>query len=74
MKVENYGERRLEIGGWDVNLRTYQIGDVYHSKADNVSPGATIARSSGATREEAEQKVIAKATERLAATVKRPLS
>ena len=62
MKVENHTERRLEIAGWEVNLRTYQIGDTYHCKADNVSPGANIARSSGKTRDEAEQKAIAKAT------------
>jgi hypothetical protein len=68
MKVENHTERRIEIAGWPVNLRTYQIGETYHSKADNVSPGAIIARSTGATRDEAEQKAIAKATERLAAT------
>jgi hypothetical protein len=68
MKVEQNTERRIEIGGWDVNLRTYQIGDTFHCKADNVSPGAVIARSSGATREEAEEKAIAKATERLAST------
>jgi len=68
MNVENHAERRIEIGGWQVNLRSYQIGDTYYCKADNVSPGANIARSSGATREEAEQKAIAKATERLTAT------
>jgi hypothetical protein len=72
MKVENHTERKVEIGGWEVNLRTYQIGDVYHCKADNVSPGATIARSSGVTREEAELKAIAKAAERLATTLRRP--
>jgi hypothetical protein len=72
MKVQNHTERKLEIGGWEVNLRSYQIGDVYHCKADNVSPGATIARSTGVTREEAEQKAIAKATERLATTLRRP--
>jgi hypothetical protein len=71
MKVENNAERKIEIAGWEVNLRTYQIGDIYYCKADNVSPGATIARSTGATREEAEQKAIAKATERLAATKRR---
>ena len=71
MKVENHAERKIEIGGWEVNLRTYQIGDTFHCKADNVSPGANIARSTGATREEAEQKAIAKATERLAATKRR---
>ena len=68
MKVENHTERRVEIAGWPVNLRTYQIGDVYHCKADNVSPGANIARSTGATRDEAEQKAIEKATVRLAGT------
>jgi hypothetical protein len=73
MNVENHAERRIEIAGWDVNLRTYQIGDTYYCKADNVSPGATIARSSGATRDEAEQKAIAKATERLGATKRRAI-
>jgi hypothetical protein len=62
MKVENHTERKIEIGGWQVNLRTYQIGETFHCKADNVSPGANIARSTGATRE---------ATERLAATKRR---
>ena len=71
MKVENHAERRIEIAGWEVNLRTYQIGDTYFCKADNVSPGANIARSTGVTREEAEQKAIAKATDRLAATKRR---
>jgi cytidine deaminase len=73
MKVENHAERRLEIAGWEVNLRTYQIGSIYHCKADNVSPGANIARSTGATREEAEQKAIAKATARLSATKRREI-
>jgi hypothetical protein len=73
MNVQNHSERRLEIGGWEVNLRTYQIGDLYHCKADNVSPGATIARGSGSTREEAEQKTIAKAAERLALTKRHPV-
>jgi cytidine deaminase len=68
MNVENQAERRISIAGWEVNLRTYQIGDIYYCKADNVSPGANIARSSGPTRDAAEQKAIAKATERLAAT------
>jgi len=73
MNVENHAERRIEIAGWEVNLRTYQIGDIYYCKADNVSPGANIARSSGATREEAEKKAIAKATERLEATKRRAI-
>lgn len=68
MKVENFSERKLEIDGWPVNLTTYQIGDVYHCKADNVSPGAGLARTTGATREEAEEKAIARAKELLGRT------
>lgn len=68
MNVENHEERRIEISGWEVNLRSYRIGELYYCKADNVSPGANIARSTGATRDEAEQKAIAKAAERLAGT------
>jgi hypothetical protein len=68
MNVEEFRERKLEIGGWQVNLTSYKIGDVYHCKADNVSPGAQIARTTGATREEAENAAIAKATERLSRT------
>ena len=73
MNVQNHSERRIEIGGWEVNLRTYQIGDTYHCKADNVSPGANIARSTGRTREEAEQKAIEKAAQRLAGTKRRAI-
>ena len=68
MKVENFSERRLEIDGWPVNLTSYQIGPVFHCKADNVSPGAGLARTTGATREEAEQKAIARAKELLGRT------
>jgi hypothetical protein len=49
-------------------VTSYKIGDMYHCKADNVSPGAQIARTTGATREEAENAAIAKATERLSRT------
>ena len=73
MKVENFTERKIEIEGWPVNLTSYQIGEVYHCKADNVSPGAGIARTTGSSREEAEQKAIAKATELLGRTRRHPV-
>ncbi|HLH37634.1 MAG TPA: hypothetical protein VKX39_00685 [Bryobacteraceae bacterium] len=73
MKVENFSERRLEIDGWPVNLTTYQIGGVFHCKADNVSPGAGLARTTGATREEAEEKALARARERLSRTRRHPV-
>ena len=73
MKVENFAERRIEIDGWPVNLTTYQIGEVYHCKADNVSPGAGLARSTGASRQEAEDKAIARAKELLGRTHRHPV-
>jgi hypothetical protein len=68
MKVENFAERRVEVDGWPVNLTSYQIGDVFHCRADNVSPGAGLARTTGATREEAEEKALARAKELLSRT------
>jgi hypothetical protein len=73
MKVEEHQERRLEIEGWPVHLTSYRIGEVFHCTADNVSPGANLARTRGATREEAEQKAIQFATERLSQTRRHPV-
>lgn len=73
MKVENFSERKLEIDGWPVNLVTYKIGEVFHCKADNVSPGAGLARTTGATREEAEEKAVVRAKELLGRTRRREI-
>jgi hypothetical protein len=70
MNVEHYAERKIEIDGWPVNLASYQIGETYHCRADNVSPGAGLARTTGSTREEAEDKAIARAKELLGRTRK----
>ncbi len=71
MKVEHFAERKIEIDGWPVNLTSYQIGETYHCRADNVSPGAGLARTTGSTREEAEDKAIARAKELLGRTKRR---
>jgi hypothetical protein len=71
MRVEEYGERSLQLAGWDVHLTTYKLGDVYHCKADNVSPGAALARTTGATRDEAELKAIERAQQLLGRTRRR---
>ena len=68
MKPEEYSEHVVDVDGWQVNLTSYKLGDVYHCKADNVSPGAWLARTSGATREEAEQKAFERARQLLART------
>lgn len=68
MKVEEYQERKVEVAGWPVNLASYRLGSVYHAKADNVSPGAALARATDATREEAEKKTLERAEQLLART------
>jgi hypothetical protein len=68
MKVEEYQERKTEVAGWPVNLASYRLGSVYHCKADNVSPGAALARTTGATREEAEKKALDRAEQLLSRT------
>lgn len=73
MKVEEFRERIVQAAGWDVTLTTYKLGDVFHCKADNTSPGAALARTTGATREEAETKALARAEELLRRTRRYPV-
>lgn len=68
MKAEEFEERKLHVAGWPVNLSSYRLGDQWYCKADNVSPGAAIARTSGLTRQEAEQKALSRAEALLART------
>lgn len=68
MKPQNYSERKVEIDGWQVNLTIYQLGDKWHAKADNVSPGAALARVESSSREDAEKKVLERARELLSRT------
>ena len=68
MKAEEFQERKLELAGWPVNVQSYRLGEVWHAKADNVSPGANLARASGSTREEAETSVVKRAEEYLGRT------
>lgn len=68
MKAENYQERQVEVDMWLVRLTSYQLGGEYHCTADNVSPGAALSRTSGATREEAEHKALERARHMLART------
>lgn len=68
MKAEDYSERVVDVDPWQVKLTSYKLGGVYHCKADNVSPGAALARATGATREEAEQKALDRARQLLSHT------
>jgi hypothetical protein len=68
VKPEAYSERMVSVGDWQVNLTTYKLGDKWHSKADNVSPGAALARVVADTREDAEARALARAKELLSRT------
>lgn len=68
MKAEGYRQRKVKVGGWEVNLASYRLGELFHCNADNVSPGATLARTTAPTREEAESKALERATQLLART------
>ncbi len=68
MRAEEYQERQVELLGWPVNLTSYRLGDRFHCKADNVSPGAALARTTASTRAEAEEQALHRAEQLLART------
>jgi hypothetical protein len=70
MRAEDHSERTVDVNGWQCRLTSYKLGDVYHCQADNVSPGARLARTAGATKEEAERKALERATELLSRTTR----
>jgi hypothetical protein len=71
---QQFQERQIEIDGWPVKLTSYRIGDKYVCQADNVSPGACLARFSAATPEEAESQAISKARHLLGKTKRHEVS
>ena len=66
-----FSERQIELNGWPVRLTSYRVGQKYVCQADNVSPGACLARFSAATPEEAEAQAISKARHLLGKTKRR---
>jgi glyoxylase-like metal-dependent hydrolase (beta-lactamase superfamily II)/rhodanese-related sulfurtransferase len=68
VKPTNFSERVLEVAGWKLRLTSYELGGKYFCKADNVEPGACIARTEGSTKEECEQMALEKAQEYLSRT------
>lgn len=74
MKAEDYSTRTLDVDGWQVRLTSYKLGDTYHCTADNVDPGAWLARTEGATRDEAENRALERARQLLSRTRRQPAS
>ena len=63
-----FQERQIEIDGWSVRITSYRVGEKYVCQADNVSPGACLARFSAASAEEAETQALSKAKHLLSKT------
>jgi hypothetical protein len=61
VRAEGYTKRRQPLGDWEIEIETYQLGDVFYCTINNVDPGARFARAEGSTREEAESKALEKA-------------
>ena len=72
LKSEQFQERTIELGGWPVKLTSYRVGDKYVCQADNVSPGACIARFSASSLADAESQAISKAQYQLGKTRRFP--
>ena len=68
VKPTNFSERILEVAGWKLRLTSYELGGKYFCKADNVEPGACIARTEGTTKEECERKALEMAQDYLSRT------
>ena len=65
MNAEEYVTRTIESGEWKIRLHSYRLGNEYFCTADNVDPGAWLARAQGASREEAEERAGKRALELL---------
>ncbi|HXR80281.1 MAG TPA: hypothetical protein VN763_05160 [Saprospiraceae bacterium] len=65
MKTENFKEEIAEVKGVLVRVTTYKIGENFYCHVYNVDPGATIARSTAATREKAVEEAMLKVTQRI---------
>lgn len=68
MKAEQFQTRIEKVCDWSVRLTSYRLGEKWICIADNVDPGATIARSEGLTRDVAEREALSKASHMLTKT------
>jgi hypothetical protein len=73
VKSEYFKERQIEIDGWPVKLTSYRLGEKYICQADNVSPGACLARFKAVSPEDAEAQAISKAKHLLGKTRRREI-
>lgn len=70
---QDFQERQIEVDGWPVRLTSYRIGEKFVCQADNVSPGACLARISAHSAEDAEAQALSKARHLLGKTRRREI-
>lgn len=63
--AQDYEDQDRRINGTPVKVTSYRLGEAYYCQVANADPGATICRAEGATRDQAVDAAVRKATERL---------
>jgi hypothetical protein len=64
-QAANYQERKVPAGRRNRNIASHWLADAWHAKADVDAMGAVLARATGASRDDAEGHLLARATELL---------
>lgn len=65
MQTEQFSDTLTELHGVSIRIVVYKIGDEFHCHVSNADPGATIARATALTREEAIETAMKKVSQRL---------
>jgi hypothetical protein len=65
VRAEEYSTEQRVLNNVALEVRSYKLGDTYYCHVANKDAGATIARASGSTRDEAVQEAMEKARLRL---------
>ncbi|OAF05979.1 hypothetical protein AYJ54_19950 [Bradyrhizobium centrolobii] len=68
LHADGYQRRKQRLGGWEIGVVSYKLGNRYRCEVDNVSPGTRLARGEGPTRAEAEAQALNEALKMLAGT------
>lgn len=63
--AQDYQVQDRQINGTPVKVTSYRLDEAYYCQVANADPGATIARAEGATRQQALDAALSKATEKL---------
>ena len=68
MRAENWTQEEVELDGWAIRLRSYQINDRFLTEVEAESSGIIIARGIASSREESRREALETASRRLRRT------